>query len=86
MLVGARVAERAVAFLECLAERPVGGNTEAIFALEEVGEGEVVVWWGSGGIEDLLNEERGRVAVGFALRFGGCCGRSGRVEGIRSLG
>ena len=54
VFVWAGVAEWAVAFLEGFAERTVGRDAEAVFTLEEVGEGEVVVWWRSGGVEDLL--------------------------------
>ena len=43
VFIGAGVAERAVAFLEGFAKGPVGRDAEAVFALEKVGESEVVI-------------------------------------------
>ena len=53
VLVRARAAQRAVALLERLARRPVGRDAEAVLALQEVGEAEIVLGrWGRG-IQDL---------------------------------
>ena len=44
VFVRTEVAERAETLTVCLADRSVGVEAEAVFALEEVGEGEVVGW------------------------------------------
>ena len=44
VFVGTKVAQRAETLAVCLTDWSVGVETEAVFAFEEVGEGEVIDW------------------------------------------
>ena len=56
VFVGAEVTQRAEALAVCLADRSVGIETEAVFAFEEVGEGEIVGWRLLGSVGALVVE------------------------------
>lgn len=63
VFVGTEVAQGAEALAIRLADWAVGVETEAVFAFEEVGEGEVVGWglWGFGGVLVIEGYWRGSV-------------------------
>lgn len=61
VLVGAGVPEGTKAFAECFADGSAGIETKAVFTLEEVGEGEIVLG-GCRGIGEGLAVEHQRCA------------------------
>jgi predicted ThiF/HesA family dinucleotide-utilizing enzyme len=75
VLVWAGGTERAVPFTEGFAERPVWGETKAVFAFQEFGEREVVLAWD---LDVLVIEIHG----GRATRVCSDCHDVSKIEGI----
>ena len=78
--VRAEVAEGAEALAVCLADWSVGVEAEAVFAFEEVGEGEVVGWGGLEVVEVLVIEVHGGCSAVVDCGGHSVWGRCKRVD------